>query len=90
MIKFIFVGSAGVVIMSSDNGDSWVEKNEGLNNPGIFSFTIHGDYIFAADIFYGIFRAKLSDFGITEVREQNNNTNSGFESILILLLKKLN
>ncbi|TAL66998.1 MAG: T9SS type A sorting domain-containing protein [Bacteroidetes bacterium] len=59
------------IYLSTDSGDSWSVINDGLTDKGlwIFSLAIVGDFIFAGTK-VGIFRANLSDFGITDVKEQ--------------------
>ncbi|TAL69732.1 MAG: T9SS type A sorting domain-containing protein [Bacteroidetes bacterium] len=64
----IFVGGYGIDI-STDNGKNWVSKNSGLPSLGIISMIINGEYVFVGIDNYGIFRAKLSDLGITDVKE---------------------
>ncbi|TAL70315.1 MAG: T9SS type A sorting domain-containing protein [Bacteroidetes bacterium] len=60
------------IYLSTDNGNSWAIKNDGLTNYWdywIRSFALGSDYIFAGTV-GGLFRARLSDFGITDVKEQ--------------------
>lgn len=74
----------GGVIISTNNGISWVDVNKGFgDNPiGISSFVVLGEYIYAGTIQKkfsegascngsgkGVFRAKLSDFGLSDVGE---------------------
>ncbi|MBI5324419.1 MAG: T9SS type A sorting domain-containing protein [Ignavibacteriae bacterium] len=68
MGKNIIVGEYGVYL-STDNGISWVVKNSGLPCLCVISMIINGDYIFAGVDNYSIYRAKLSDLGITDVKE---------------------
>jgi photosystem II stability/assembly factor-like uncharacterized protein len=65
----IFVGGYGVYL-STDNGNSWTFKNSGLPSMAVGPLIINGDYIFAGIDNAGIYRAKLSDLGITDVKEQ--------------------
>ncbi|MFA6572280.1 MAG: hypothetical protein WCT77_13720, partial [Bacteroidota bacterium] len=61
------------IYLSSDMGITWKSINEGLteNNvePYIWSIAISNEFAFAAEI-NRVFRAKLSDFGITNVQEK--------------------
>ncbi|MGA2297563.1 MAG: T9SS type A sorting domain-containing protein [FCB group bacterium] len=72
--NYIFGGGLGLFI-STNNGNSWTAHNSGLLDLGIGHMIINGDYIFAGTQ-SGVFRAKLSDLGITDVKEnaQNNET----------------
>jgi photosystem II stability/assembly factor-like uncharacterized protein len=66
--NYIFASGNGFS-WSTDNGNSWTAKNSGLTYLGIRPMIINGDYIFAGTNEAGIFRAKLSDLGITDVKE---------------------
>jgi photosystem II stability/assembly factor-like uncharacterized protein len=66
--NYIFAAGHGVDI-STNNGKNWIVKKSGLTCFGTGSLIINGDYIFAGDAICGIFRAKLSDLGITAVKE---------------------
>ncbi|MFA6572486.1 MAG: T9SS type A sorting domain-containing protein, partial [Bacteroidota bacterium] len=67
----------GGVIFTTDNGNSWFNKSNGLaydvyGNDTVYKATtiiISGNYIFAGTSGRGIFRAKLSDFGLSNVNE---------------------
>jgi hypothetical protein len=49
----------------------WVECNTGLDSPSyVNNITISGNNIFAGTARGGVFRAKLSDFGITSVSDK--------------------
>ncbi|MBI5323702.1 MAG: T9SS type A sorting domain-containing protein [Ignavibacteriae bacterium] len=64
----IFLGGEGVYL-STDYGNNWTTKNSGLiylNEPGLI---IYGDYIFAGTKNKGVYRAKLSDLGIIDVKD---------------------
>ena len=67
--NYIIIGGWGGIYLSSDNGNIWLQKNLGLSSHCISALIINGDYIFAASCGSGIFRAKLSDLGITDVKE---------------------
>jgi Secretion system C-terminal sorting domain len=74
--NYIFVSGYPGVYISPDNGIHWTKNDSLLQYYNYFSsLIIFGDYIFGADTFHGIFRAKLSDL-ITVVKEsvQNNET----------------
>jgi photosystem II stability/assembly factor-like uncharacterized protein len=71
---YLFVGSLGVFV-SQDTGQTW--KNIYTNdNTFITSLKIQNGYIFAGTKQEGIYRAKLSDFGITDVKEDIKLSNS--------------
>ncbi|TAL67838.1 MAG: T9SS type A sorting domain-containing protein [Bacteroidetes bacterium] len=61
--------SGSNLYLSTDNGISWIEKNSGLPNLGVTSLVINNEYIFAGIWDDGVYRAKLSDLGITDVKE---------------------
>jgi len=75
----LFIGIVGKgVFFSSDCGNTWVQKNEGINLPTyeISSLSIFKEYIFLGTNrgSFGeqgdrIYRAKLSDFGITNIQD---------------------
>jgi hypothetical protein len=76
---YIFAAFTGWgIYLSTDNGNSWTAKNSGLTYLDITSIIINGDYIFAGTFGYGVDRAKLSDLGITDVKE----TEQKIESII--------
>lgn len=64
---FAIAGSNGIHL-SSDNGNTWKIKNEGLTNNSIKELLVYNGYIFAGSYGYGIYRRTLQD--ITSV---NNN-----------------
>ncbi|MBI5324527.1 MAG: T9SS type A sorting domain-containing protein [Ignavibacteriae bacterium] len=68
--NIILCSYGGGVYLSTDNGVSWTPKNSGLPSLEVDLLIINGDYIFAGVDNYGIYRAKLSDLGITDVKEQ--------------------
>ena len=70
MENYILAAGAGVV-KSTDNGESW--STIGLENYAVDALLINGDYIFAGTGEHGIYRAKLSDLGITDVKETEQN-----------------
>jgi len=49
------------VYVSSNNGLSWVQKNEGLGNLTIFSLRIVNNYIFAGASVNGVYRRQLGE-----------------------------
>lgn len=69
----------GMVYTTSDQGLNWI-KHSSFNKHLFFrNFAHNEDYIFASKIFGNsssispaIYRAKLSDFGITDVKEKDN------------------
>lgn len=52
------------IYFSTDGGDNWKQINEGLTNTYINELLIKDDYMYAATAGAGVFKAKLSDFGI--------------------------
>ncbi|TAL67116.1 MAG: T9SS type A sorting domain-containing protein [Bacteroidetes bacterium] len=69
----IFLGGQGVYL-STDNGNNWTEKNSGLIYLCEPSLIINGDYIYAGTNNGRVFRAKLSDLGITDVKDTYRRT----------------
>jgi hypothetical protein len=57
------------VFLSTDSGDTWAQKNSGFFSNSVYGLGIYGDWIFAATYGAGVYRAKLSDFGITSVED---------------------
>jgi len=70
----IFLGTNYGLYFSSDKGSSWEIRNDGLKSTNIRALSIKGDTIYAGTISGGMHRARLSDFGITSVEENNINT----------------
>ncbi|MGA2297288.1 MAG: T9SS type A sorting domain-containing protein [FCB group bacterium] len=73
LIKDKYIFASGGFYISSDNGINWSTYENGLKDFAIVSLILNGDYIFAGDGDYGVYRAKLSDLGITDVKETNQN-----------------
>lgn len=65
----IFAGTNQGLYFSSDNGNNWVIKNDGLKSKWIMSLKIKGDTIYAGSYYGGMYRARISDFGITSVED---------------------
>jgi hypothetical protein len=74
----IFAGTEGGIFLSTNNGNNWNVKNDGLTNYSVSPLVISGNNIFAGTWGDGIFRAKLSDFGISNVNDETN-----YNSILL-------
>ncbi|TAL68755.1 MAG: T9SS type A sorting domain-containing protein, partial [Bacteroidetes bacterium] len=68
----IFAGTNEGIYHSTDNGDNWVEKNEGLTYPLISEFAIIGDNIIAGTYGGGIF---LSTDNGNSWNEKNDSIN---------------
>jgi hypothetical protein len=68
--NMIFAGTIGGLFVSTDYGKAWIQRNEGIKNDFITSLSIKGDYIYAGTNGSGVYRAKLSDFGILDVEEK--------------------
>ena len=69
LIKDKYFFASGGFYISSDNGVNWIKHESGLPSIVVRPLIINGDYIFAGVNNYGIYRAKLSDLGITDVKE---------------------
>ncbi len=60
----IFVGTSHGILLSDNNGKTWSKVSRDLTDDNIVSLVVSGDYLFAATNGGGIFRARLSDFGM--------------------------
>lgn len=66
--NYVFAGTtSNGVYMSSNNGDTWIEKNEGLIGNTVKSLLTSDGYIYAGNNNYGIFRRMISE--ITSVNK---------------------
>lgn len=72
--NFIFAASIDGVFMSSDKGENWIEINDNLTNKNVYSVIVSGDYLFAGTSDDGIFRTKLSDYGISGLNDFSQKT----------------
>jgi photosystem II stability/assembly factor-like uncharacterized protein len=72
----IFLGTNFGLYFSSDKGNSWEKRNDGLKSTNIRALSVKGDTIYAGTIGGGMYRAKLSDFGITDVKDNTINTDN--------------
>ena len=73
----IFAGSYnGAVIKSTDAGDSWENINIGYGKGHVNVLSNSNVYLYAGLELGGIYRAKLSDLGITGVDESSTVNNS--------------
>jgi photosystem II stability/assembly factor-like uncharacterized protein len=72
----IFAANNLGVFLSKDIGNNWTLINSGLTYIDVRTLAIIGDYIFAGTNGGGLFRAKLSDFGITSVEEPKPKVNN--------------
>jgi photosystem II stability/assembly factor-like uncharacterized protein len=70
--NYIIAGTGSGIILSNDKGKHWYQKNTGLDLI-VQAVIINNEYIFAGTSDSGIYRAKLSDLGITDVKETNQN-----------------
>lgn len=66
---YLFVGTNAGIFLTKDIGSTWIEINDGLTNLDIYSLLVAGKYLFAGTNNGGLFRVKLSDFGITGVED---------------------
>ena len=82
--NIIFASISDGIYISKDEGETWIKKSDGILKYTINNFADDGEYIYAAtnSSYTGppemrdfgkngdaIYRAKLSDFGISEVKE---------------------
>ena len=67
LVKDNYILAGGGFYVSSNNGKDWTNY---LNGIGVLSITINGEYVFVGTASYGVLRAKLSDLGLTDVKEQ--------------------
>ncbi len=58
----------GGVYMPTNNGTSWISVNSGLTDSTVFSLAVCGPYLFAGTD-SGVWRRRLSDFGISSVAQ---------------------
>lgn len=65
----IFAGTNDGIFLSKDNGNNWKAENDGLFKVPVKALTITDEYIFAGTDGRGIYSAKLSEFGTTDVNE---------------------
>jgi photosystem II stability/assembly factor-like uncharacterized protein len=65
----------GNVYLSVNNGDSWKNISSGITKGIVNSFYIDDEFVFVGSK-SGLYRAKLSDFGITDVEESKHNKNN--------------
>jgi photosystem II stability/assembly factor-like uncharacterized protein len=75
----IFVCTDDGVSLSTNKCESWGKNFEVLSNSvnnAVISLAISGKYIYAGTSEYGIYRTKLSNFGIVDVQEKRINDNS--------------
>jgi hypothetical protein len=72
--KYIFAGTNYGVYLSKDDGTSWSEMNKGIEYEDILCLVHDDKYIYSATGGFGVFRAKLSDFGITSVEDSPSST----------------
>ncbi len=71
----IFVSSKTGVMLTTDNGKSWENTSMEIDVTNFNEFEAIGDYIFGSSS-RGLFKAKLSDFGITvSVKSQTEAVN---------------
>jgi hypothetical protein len=59
----VFAASSSVssFFVSTNNGISWTQKNEGMEGQTVTSLCIQGDYLFAGTLFNGVYRRPISD-----------------------------
>ncbi len=79
----IFAGTADGIFRSSDNGDNWIERNNGLTNTSIKTLAINSlDYIFAGT-FYNAFIFRSTDDG-DNWKSTNNGIPASFVNALAI------
>ena len=60
---------------SNNFGSTWEVHNFGLKDTEISAMDFGFDYIFAATLNGHLYKAKLTDFGITSIRDNTNKIN---------------
>ena len=60
-VNFMFAGTGDGICVSSDNGTSWIPRNEGFPNANVGVMCIAGNYIFAGTGGWGLFRRPLDE-----------------------------
>lgn len=65
--NIVFAGGGGLFV-STDNGITWIPRNEGWGAPYITTFCIHNNFLFAGISGQGIWRRPLSELvGIVQI-----------------------
>jgi photosystem II stability/assembly factor-like uncharacterized protein len=73
----IFAGTENKgIYLSKDSGATWEQINTGLETTSISEMLVAFPFVYAATNNMGIFRARLADFGLTEVEESHIPNNS--------------
>jgi hypothetical protein len=71
----IFISSyESGIFYSSDEGENWKQINDGLLSIYIQKLLIKDDYIYAATAGAGVFKGKLSDFGVINSVDSHTET----------------
>ena len=65
----IFAGTQDGIFLSKDKGYNWKAENDGLLEVPVKTLMITDEYIYAGTDGRGIYSAKLSEFGTTDVNE---------------------
>jgi hypothetical protein len=68
----IITGGAGGVYLSTNQGGSWVEMNQGLPGFYVSASTVNTSFVFVSNWYNGVYRRAISDM-IVEVRESDKN-----------------
>lgn len=72
--NFIFSAGLDGFFFSSDNGKSWIKRNEGLYTTSAVCFEIVDDYIYLGNL-SGVYKAKISDIisgtSVDEIQKEN-------------------
>ncbi|MEI6091777.1 MAG: T9SS type A sorting domain-containing protein [bacterium] len=74
--NYIFAGTDKGIYFTSNNGNSWELKNEGLMDINVIALKIKGDSVFAGTYGGGMYRARISDFIGNGVEDNNINTDN--------------
>jgi hypothetical protein len=73
-----YTGGTGGIYLSTDNGASWINKNQGFDNiPEVTSLTITNDYIFAGTYQNSVWRRSLPEM-ITSVERLSTDLSMHF------------
>ena len=59
--NFVFAGASNGVYVSSDNGTTWIQRNEGMGNKYTISICTYNGFIFIGTSGQGVWRRQLSE-----------------------------
>ena len=73
----LIAGTNGGVFLSTNNGTSWTQVNNGLTNTGVLSLAVSGTNLFAGTLVGGVWRRPLSEM-ITSVERSATDLPTDF------------